>query len=47
MMKRVHKKTVLTYASTEWSTVFDQTNGTARYYHRENFERSWLFEIGR
>ena len=35
------------YASTEWSTVFDQTNGTARYYHRENFERSWLFEIGR
>ena len=35
------------YASTEWSTVFDQTNGTAQYYHRENFENFWLFEIGR
>ena len=34
------------FASTEWSIVFDQTNHTARYYHREDFEHSWSFEIG-
>lgn len=34
------------FASTEWSIVFDQTNRTARYYHREDFGHSWIFEIG-
>lgn len=34
------------FASTEWSIVFDQTNRTTRYYHREDFEHSWSFEIG-
>lgn len=34
------------FASTEWSIVFDQTNRTARYYYREDFGHSWIFEIG-
>ncbi len=34
------------FASTEWSIVFDQTNRTASYYHREDFGKSWKFEIG-
>lgn len=33
------------YASTEWSIVYDQTNGEARYYHREDFEKSYSFEV--
>ena len=35
------------FASTEWSIVFDQTSGEARYYHRENFENSYVFSLGR
>lgn len=34
------------FASTEWSIVFDQTNRTASYYHREDFGKSWQFETG-
>nr|WP_325240213.1 linear amide C-N hydrolase [uncultured Oscillibacter sp.] len=34
------------FASTEWSIVFDQTSGEARYYHRENFENVYAFRIG-
>lgn len=33
------------FASTEWSTVFDQTSGEARYYHRENFEKAYTFTV--
>ena len=35
------------FASTEWSIVFDQTAGEAQYYHRENFEWSYLFSVRR
>ena len=35
------------FASTEWSIVFDQTSGEARYYHRENFENACVFRVGR
>lgn len=33
------------FESTEWSIVFDQTNKEARYYHRENYEKSYLFTL--
>lgn len=33
------------FSSTEWSVVFDQTALTARCYHRENYEKAWLFQI--
>lgn len=29
------------FASTEWSIVYDQVVGEARYYHRENYERPY------
>ena len=35
------------FASTEWSIVFNQTSGEARYYHRENFENVYVFRVGR
>lgn len=35
------------FASTEWSIVFDQSGGEARYYHRENYERAYSFSVGR
>ena len=35
------------FASTEWSIVFDQTSGEARYYHRANFENACVFRVGR
>lgn len=34
------------FESTEWSIVFDLTTKTAQYYHRENYENSWLFALG-
>lgn len=34
------------FESTEWSIVFDLAAKTARYYHRENYENSWLFALG-
>lgn len=35
------------FASTEWSIVFDQGGGEARYYHRESYERAYSFRVGR
>lgn len=32
--------------TTEWSIVYNQADGTARYYHRENYDKSYLFSIG-
>ena len=34
------------FESTEWSIVMDLANRTARYYHRENYDNSWLFALG-
>lgn len=31
--------------STEWSIVFNQTDGMATYYHRENYEQGYTFTI--
>lgn len=33
------------YASTEWSTVYNQTSGEVRYYHREDFNRCFSFSV--
>ncbi len=33
------------FASTEWSVVYDQTNGEARYYHREDYSRFFPFSV--
>lgn len=33
------------FESTEWSVVFNQTDGQATYYHRENYEQGYTFSI--
>ncbi len=33
------------FESTEWSIVFNQTNGQAVYYHRENYEQGYSFAL--
>lgn len=33
------------FESTEWSIVFDQSKGIAQYYHRENYQKSYVFTI--
>ncbi len=33
------------YASTEWSIVYDQTDGLIHYYHRENYEKTYPFDL--
>lgn len=33
------------FESTEWSIVFDQSALTATYYHRENYDKSYSFQI--
>lgn len=33
------------FESTEWSIVFNLNDGEARYYHRENYEDSYLFTV--
>lgn len=45
-MSSVSKRNFGEFESTEWSIVFDLTNGIARYYHRENYDVSYSFEIG-
>ena len=33
------------FESTEWSVIFDQSDYTATYYHRENYETAYAFKI--
>lgn len=33
------------YASTEWSIVYNQSSGEARYFHRENYEKYYSFAV--
>ncbi len=33
------------FESTEWSIVFDQSALTATYYHRENYDKSYSFQL--
>lgn len=45
IMESVSKHNYNEFESTEWSVIFDQKNLTATYYHRENYKKSWKFEI--
>lgn len=40
-----HERSAEGFESTEWSIVFNLNNGEARYYHRENYEDSYLFTV--
>lgn len=33
------------YESTEWSIVFNQTSGEVTYYHRENYQNGYVFDV--
>ena len=33
------------FESTEWSIVFHQGSGKVVYYHRENYEKAYTFQI--
>ena len=33
------------FESTEWSIIFNLNDGTARYYHRENYGNSYTFQL--
>lgn len=35
------------FESTEWSVVMNLNTGEARYYHRENYEKNYIFQIGK
>ncbi|MCM1048865.1 MAG: linear amide C-N hydrolase [Clostridiales bacterium] len=45
VLSSVSKKNFTTFESTEWSIVFNQASGQAIYYHRENYEQEYIFEI--
>lgn len=45
IMESVSKHNYNEFESTEWSVIFDQKNLTAIYYHRENYKKSWKFEV--
>lgn len=44
-LDRVSKDNFGEFESTEWSIVFNLEQGEARYYHRENYENSYLFRV--
>ncbi len=35
------------FASTEWSSVYNQQTGEVLYYHRENYDTSYFFRLER
>ena len=41
----VSKKNFGEFESTEWSIVWNQSTGEAIYYHRENYEKPYIFQI--
>jgi predicted choloylglycine hydrolase len=44
-METVSKKNFSDGTTTEWSIVYNKATGTALYYHRENFDKSYNFNI--
>lgn len=46
MLDSVSKDNFGEFESTEWSIVFNLNSGTAYYYHRENYENRYVFQIG-
>ncbi len=45
-MDSVSKDNFGEFESTEWTAVYDQTTGEVRYYHRENYQTVYVFQIG-
>lgn len=45
IMEDVSKHNYNEFESTEWTVVFDQKNLTATYFHRENYQKNWEFEV--
>ena len=41
----LHGRSAESFESTEWSIVFHLNSGEARYYHRENYENSYVFTV--
>lgn len=44
-MQSVSKQNFGEFESTEWSIVYDQSRGAARYYHRENYQDGYTFLV--
>lgn len=44
-LSSVSKKNFGEFMSTEWSAVFDKTNLTVTYYHRENYEKGYKISL--
>lgn len=44
-LSSVSKKNFGEFESTEWSAVFDQTALTVNYYHRENYNKAFVFSL--
>ncbi len=41
----VSKKNFGEFESTEWSIVFNQSTGEVHYYHRENYDKQYTFQV--
>ena len=44
-MASVSKRNFDEFESTEWTMVCDQIGGEVRYYHRENYEKGYVFSL--
>lgn len=44
-LDNVSKDNFNEYESTEWSIVFNQTSGEVTYYHRENYQNGYTFDV--
>ena len=44
-LSSVSKKNFDEFESTEWSIVFNQSTGEVHYYHRENYDKRYIFSI--
>lgn len=44
-LDRVSKDNFGEFESTEWSIVFHQGSGKVQYYHRENYEKAYTFQM--
>ncbi len=45
-MDSVSKDNFGEFESTEWTAVYDQSTGEVRYYHRENYQTAYVFQVG-
>lgn len=45
ILDSVSKDNFNEFESTQWSVVYNQTKGEARYYHRENYDKAYVFNL--